>query len=141
MPALNPQRTMLTKEITLCGKAVTLAYCYATEIAYKDLSDENIADYIKEAVACIKQETDPDIKHTIYAILACMLAYYQSRGEDAPLTDTDLMNEATPAELGTAIFTIIGLRMDFYRVPKGEPKDAATTTDASPSGTEEQGKN
>ena len=132
---------MLTKEITLCGKAVTLAYCYATEIAYKDLSDENIADYIKEAVACIKQETDPDIKHTIYAILACMLAYYQSRGEDAPLTDTDLMNEATPAELGTAIFTIIGLRMDFYRVPKGEPKDAATTTDASPSGTEEQGKN
>ena len=132
---------MLTKEITLCGKAVTLAYCYATEIAYKDLSDENIADYIKEAVACIKQETDPDIKHTIYAILACMLAYYQSRGEEAPLTDTDLMNDAKPAELGTAIFTIIGLRMDFYRVPKGEPKDAATTTDASPSGTEEQGKN
>jgi hypothetical protein len=121
---------MLTKEITLCGKVVTLAYCYATEIAYKDLSDENIADYIKEAVACIQKETDPDVKHTIYAILACMLAYYQSRGEDAPLTDTDLMNEAKPAELGTAIFTIIGLRMDFYHVPKDEP-----------AGTEDNGKN
>ena len=132
---------MITKEITICGKQVTLAYCYATEIAYKDLSDENIADYIKEAVACIQQETDPDVKHTIYAIIACMLAYYQSRGEEAPLTDTDLMNDAKPAELGTAIFTIIGLRMDFYHIPKGEPQDATTTPDASPSGKEDKKKN
>ena len=132
---------MLQKEITLCGRQVTLAYCYATEIAYKDLSDENIADYIKEAVACIQQETDPDVKRTIYAILACMLAYYQSRGEDAPLTDTDLMNDAKPAELGTAIFTIIGMRMDFYKVPKGEPEEKPAS-DGSPAGTkEDKGKN
>ena len=130
---------MLQKEITLCGRQVTLAYCYATEIAYKDRSDENIADYIKEAVACIQQERDPDVKHTIYAILACMLAYYQSRGEDAPLTDTDLMNDAKPAELGTAIFTIIGLRMDFYHVPKGEPAD--TVHSGSAAGSEEGSKN
>ena len=132
---------MITKEVTLCGKQVTLAYCYATEIAYKDLSDENIADYIKEAVACIQKETDPDVKRTIYAILACMLAYYQSQGKEAPLTDTDLMNEAKPAELGTAIFTIIGLRMDFYHIPKGEPQDATTIPDASPSGKEGKKKN
>ena len=130
---------MLQKEITLCGRQVTLAYCYATEIAYKDLSDENIADYIKEAVACIQAETDPDVKHTIYAILACMLAYYQSRGEEAPLTDTDLMNDAKPAELGTAIFTIIGLRMDFYHVPKDEPAD--TVSSGSAAGSEDKGKN
>lgn len=129
---------MLTKEITLCGKVVTLAYCYATEIAYKDISDENIADYIKEAVACIQKETDPDVKHTIFAILACMLAYYQSRDEDSPLTDTDLMNDAKPAELGTAIFTIIGLRMDFYKVPKGEPEEKPES-DGSPAGTKEDG--
>jgi len=130
---------MLQKEITLCGRQVTLAYCYATEIAYKDLSEENIADYIKEAVACIQKETDPDVKHTIYAILACMLAYYQSRGEEAPLTDTDLMNDAKPAELGTAIFTIIGLRMDFYKVPKDEPAD--TVYSGSAAGSEDKGKN
>jgi len=129
---------MLTKEITLCGKQVTLAYCYATEISYKDLSDENIADYIKEAVACIQEETDPDVKHTIYAILACMLAYYQSQGKEAPLTDTDLMNDAKPAELGTAIFTIIGLRMDFYKVPKGEPEEKLAS-DGSPAGNKEDG--
>ena len=130
---------MLTKEITLCGKVVTLAYCYATEIAYKDLSDENIADYIKEAVACIQAETDPDVKHTIYAILACMLAYYQSYGKEAPLTDTDIMNDAKPAELGTAIFTIIGMRMDFYHVPKDEPAD--TVSSGSAAGSEESSKN
>jgi hypothetical protein len=68
-----------------------------------------------------------------------MLAYYQSRGEEAPLTDTDLMNDAKPAELGTAIFTIIGLRMDFYHVPKGEPAD--TVPSGSPAGTEDGSKN
>ena len=129
---------MLTKEITLCGKVVTLAYCYATEIAYKDLSDENIADYIKEAVACIQAEKDPDVKHTIFAILACMVAYYESKKEKAPLTDTELMNDAKPAELGTAIFTIIGLRMDFYHVPKGEPEEKPAPS-GSPAENKEDG--
>ena len=36
---------MITKEITLCSKQVTLAYCYATEIAYKDLANEDMLDY------------------------------------------------------------------------------------------------
>lgn len=121
---------MITKEITLCGKQVTLAYCYATEIAYKDLSDENISDYIQEAVNCIQQKlNDPDTKRTIFAILACMLAYYQSKGEDAPLKDSDLMNEADPMEIGNAIITIVGMRMDFYHIPKGEPKDPEPKTE------------
>ena len=67
-----------------------------------------------------------------------MLAYYQSRGEDAPLTDTDLMNDAKPAELGTAIFTIIGLRMDFYHVPKGEPEEKPAPS-GSPAENKEDG--
>ena len=129
---------MLTKEVTLCGKTVTLAYCYATEIAYKDLSDENMTDYIKEAVACIQQETDPDVKHTIYAIIACMLAYYQSRGEECPLKDTDLMNDAKPIELGTAIIAVISLRQEFYHVPSGEPEEKQAS-DGSPAGTKEDG--
>jgi hypothetical protein len=128
---------MLTKEITLCGKPVTLGYCYATEIAYKDMSDEDIADYIKEALACIQKETDPDVKHTIYAILACIQAYYGDP-DKAPVTDRDIMRDATPSELGTAIFTIIGLRMDFYKVPKGEPEEKPAS-DGSPAGTKEDG--
>ena len=51
-------------------------------------SDENIADYIKEAVACIQKETDPTPLD-----LACMLAYYQSQGKPP---HRHLMNDAKP---------------------------------------------
>ena len=48
------------------------------------------------------------------------------------------MNAAKPAELGTAIFTIIGLPRDFYKVPKGEPEEKQAS-DGSPAGTKEDG--
>ena len=109
---------MLTKEITICGKPVTLAYCYATEISYKILSDEDIIDFNKEIAKNIKKKQMPDIRRTIYLILASMSAYYESRDEKAPVTDKDLMNEATPQEVGLALGTIIGLRAQFYHLPR-----------------------
>jgi hypothetical protein len=118
---------MITKEITLCSRQVIIGYCYATEIAYKDLTDENIIDYIKEAIDCVQQERDPDPKKTIFAIIACMMAYYNSRDEEAPLKSEDIMNEAKPAEVGMAILAIVNMRAEFYRVPKDEPKDTDTS--------------
>lgn len=114
---------MITQEITLCSRQVNIGYSYAAEIAYKDLTDENITEYIKEAIDCVQQERDPDPKKTILAIIACMMAYYNSKGEDAPLKSEDIMNEAKPAEIGMAIFAIVNMRAEFYRVPKDEPKD------------------
>ena len=113
---------MTTKEITLCGKQVTLAYCYATEIAYKDLSDEDMFDYAQAAVEAIQAQRDPDIKKTILAIIACMMAYYED-ADKAPVKDSDIMKEATPVELGTAMLTILSMRNDFYHVPSGEPEE------------------
>ena len=113
---------MIKKEITLCSKQVTLAYCYATEIAYKDLSDEDMFDYAQAAVEAIQAQRDPDIKKTILAIIACMMAYYED-ADKAPVKDSDIMKEATPVELGTAMLTILSMRNDFYHVPKGEPED------------------
>ena len=113
---------MITKEITLCGKAVTLAYCYATEIAYKDLSNEDMLDYAKHAVEAIQAQRDPDIKRTIFAILACMMAYYED-ADKAPVKDSDIMKDATPVEIGTAMLTILSMRNEFYHVPSGEPED------------------
>lgn len=112
---------MITKDITICGRQVTLAYCYATEIAYKDLTGEDFIDYAQHAVESIQQERDPDTKRTICAVLACLLAYYGDN--EAPVTDADLMKEAKPAELGMAILTILDLRRQFYTVPAGEPED------------------
>jgi hypothetical protein len=119
---LNPEE-MITKEIKLCGKQVTLAYNYATEISYKILSDEDIFDFGQEVVEKIQHEQMPDIRKTIFLIIASMQSYYESKGEECPITDKELMYECTPQEIGVALGTIIGLRSQFYHVPSDEPED------------------
>ena len=114
---------MITKEITICGKQVTLAYNYATEISYKILSDEDIIDFGQEIVEKIQQDQMPDIRKTIFLIVASMQSYYESKGEQCPITDKELMYECTPQEIGVALGTIIGLRSQFYHVPSDEPQD------------------
>ena len=115
---------MITKEITLCGKQVTLAYCYATEISYKILSDEDITDFIAEAATVIQDKNRmPDIRKSIFLVLASMQSYYESKDEQAPVTDKQLMYDSTSEELGTALGVVIGLRTNFYHIPKGEPED------------------
>lgn len=112
---------MITKEITFCGKQITLGYCFATEIAYKDLAGEEMLDYAEYAVECLQSKRDIDNKRTILAIIACMMAYYQD--EELPLKDSDIIKEATPIDKALAILTILELRAKFYEIPKGEPKD------------------
>ena len=121
---------MITKEITLCSKKVTLAYCYATEIAYKELSDEDMFDYVQHAVEAIKAQRDPDIKKTIFAIIASMMAYYED-ADKAPVKDSEIMKEATPVELGTAMLAILSLRQEFYHIPSGEPEDKPQNGDGA----------
>ena len=113
---------MIKKEITICGKAVTLAYCYATEIAYKNMTNEDMFDYIQKAVEAIQNQRDPDIEKTIYAILACLMAYYED-ADKAPVKDSEIMKLATPVEIGTAMLTILSMRSEFYYVPKDEPEE------------------
>ena len=116
---------MIHEEITIAGKPVTLGYCYATEIAYKDLSGEDIAAIIKETIACVdaKPARMPDTKRSIYLVIAAIMAYYESVKEKAPIKDIDIMSEATPTELGKALGTIINLWAKFYNIPKGEPAE------------------
>ena len=114
---------MTKKEITICGKAVTLAYCFATEISYKILSDEDITKFMQDCIAAVQEETMPDTRRSVYAILAAMSAYYESVKQPAPLTDEDLIYNASPLEIGTALGTLIVLRADFYHIPAAEPKD------------------
>lgn len=114
---------MTTKTITIAGKEVTLAYCYATEIGYKLLSDEDINVYMADAMEALKESRMPDTRKTVYVIIAAINAYSEWQGEKPVISDRDLMYKATPLELGTALGTIIQLRADFYKVPSDEPKD------------------
>lgn len=115
---------MTEKNITICGKQVGLAYCYATEIAFKDLSDSDITDFMQEAIDSIQQQRMPDVKKSLYLIIAAHMAYTQAKGISGPaVKDSDLMTTATPDEVGTALGTIIGLRAQFYHVPADEAED------------------
>lgn len=120
-------------------RTATMGYCYATEIAFKDLAGQDITDFVAEALPLIQDNKMPDIKKTICAIQSCMIAYYESIGEEPPVKGTDLMNEATPLEIGTALATMIGLRAKFYQIPAGEPEDKATVSEASASGKKGKG--
>ena len=116
---------MIHEKVTIAGKPVYLGYCYATEIAYIDLSGENITDIIQDTVTGINATPSrmPDAKRSIYLVLSAVIAYYESVKEEAPVKDIDIMSESTPEEIGKAIGTIINLWAKFYNIPKGEPAE------------------
>ena len=104
---------MKTKEITICGGQVVLAYCFATELSFKNFTGENIEDFTA---------TNPE--HVIYLILSAIASYYQSKEKEdekkAPIVDSDLMYNATPNELVAAANVVLELRAEWYGIPKGD---------------------
>lgn len=115
---------MFQQTITIAGRSVPAAYCYATEIAFNDLAGRDINDFFPEAVQSIRDNRMPDTKHVIMLILSAIIAAAQFEGKDSDLTDTDLMYKATPEELGTALGTVIGLRAQFYHLPPSDEAQA-----------------
>lgn len=113
---------MITKEITICGKQVKVAYCYATEIAYNEYTGEELPIFIQQASAELVAKKMPKIKNVIFAVIAAMTPCYKD-AEQAPIKDTELMNDATPKEVGLALGTIINMYGEFYNIPLSEPKD------------------
>lgn len=122
---INKQKgTMKTKEVTLCGKQVNLAYCYATEIGFNDIAEASIENI---------DTSNP--KHILSLIMAAMLAYYEGKQEECTITNNELMFEAEPQEITAAFVAVLELRMAWYKLPAGEPKDETAASD------EEQEKN
>lgn len=112
---------MKTKTINILGKDVTLGYCHATEIGYKLMSDEDVSDFLAHAFACLQKKRMPDIRKTIYMIIAAINAYSEWKEEQPAITDRDLMYEADRIEISTALGTILQLCAEFYHLPTGEP--------------------
>ena len=123
---------MVQQTIQLCGKEVTLGYCFATEINYSNLTKgDNVPRYIAEAAAKMDaiskgQGTEvPDVEKAIYLILAAELAYYGSKDQELPVVDKDLMYCESPTEIYTALGTIILLYGQFYKLLPSEAEQAA----------------
>ena len=117
---------MIKETTTIAGIEVTLGYCFATEINYRNLADEEISVYFKEAFAYIQEHKDPDTDKSIRLVLASVISYYdsQSVGEATyPINERTLIYDTTPDELMKAVIKITNLRNNFYKVPKGEPEE------------------
>jgi hypothetical protein len=121
---------MKAKEVTIAGKTVALAYCYATEIAFSDYTGQDINRFI----ASLMPDDDGNIpttdpKKVLYAILSAALAYAQNMEQECPIKDTDLMYEAKPADLVLALATVFELRKQWYEIPDGDTTEKAEEED------------
>lgn len=101
---------MKTQKVTIAGIEVGIAYCYATEIAFANLTGGKApADMIQSATV--------NPSEVAYLIISAIQAYYKD--EESPVKDVDLMYEATPEELNKAFAAVIELFKEWYSIPKG----------------------
>ena len=112
---------MITKNITIAGKEVTLAYCYATEIAFRKYTDVSIDSF---------DATNPE--HVLYLILATIMAWCQSKGEQPTIKDEEIMFSAKPKEIVDALTAIFEMRKEWYYIPDPETPDTKEETDKKP---------
>ena len=121
---------MVQQQIKLCGKEITVGYCFATEINFANFTEGDnaprfIADAATKMDALTKGGTDtPDIRKAIYLILSAALAYYSSIDKELPIIDKDLMFCDDPSEIYTALGAVIILYGKFYKLIPSEAEKA-----------------
>ena len=103
--------------------SVMLGYCFATEIAFKEMSGEDVGKFVRDAVKDLGNNVEPDRQKSIYLIMAAVEAYYESIGKKTPITEKDLMNSHQSGEFGTALGTILGMHIKMNTPPKGDDED------------------
>lgn len=103
---------MKTREITICGKHVNIAYCYATEIGFNDIAGVNIDKF---------NPNEPT--HILALISAAIICCYKAKDEESPIDIGRLMYDAEPDEIAQAITAITQLRIEWYKLPAGETTD------------------
>ena len=100
---------MEQSKITIAGHEVGVAYCYATEIAFRNYTGVNVANI---------DANNPE--HVVYLIIAAVFAYYNAKKEELPISDNDVLNEASPEEISGAAKAILEMCGRWYHLPNGE---------------------
>lgn len=109
---------MEKRDITICGKAVTIAYCFDTEINFHNKANTSIENF---------DGNNPE--HIQHLIMAAIKAYYEFAGTDAPITENELRFNSEPEEIIDALAAFFDLRALWYKMPKDEPKEVAQGED------------
>jgi hypothetical protein len=122
------------KTIQICGKEVAMRYCAATETGYEKISGKSSAIFVPE----IEKDEDGNIKSVkqnaktedfIILAVAAIIAAYQRKKQDAPITAEDIIYEANPEEVTELLKTICELRNEWYNIPAVVNTDENMTDD------------
>ena len=122
------------KSIQICGKTVLMRYCAATETGYEKISGKSSAIFVPdiekdEEGKIINIKPKAMTEDFIILAVAAIIAAYQRKGEDAPITADDIIYEANPAEVTELLKTICELRNEWYNIPAVVNTDENMTDD------------
>ena len=111
------------RKITILGREVEMLYCAATDTGFEDIAGKSADIFnpipVLDDEGKVKELMPPPAttKDYIYLAVACIVAAYASRGEEAPNLTNDILYNATPAEVQLLTKTAIELKLEWYKVP------------------------
>lgn len=114
---------METIKFKIAGKEIKMAYCYATEIAFYNFTGKTVNDFISE----INISSNPSPQDILYLVLSAITAYYESKNEESPVRDTDLMFNAEMSEVLEAFNLVIDLFKKWYKIPETQIENKKKT--------------
>lgn len=102
--------------IRIAGRDVPVAYCYATEVTFAELTGISVQEYLQQS----SEGAVADARKTVHLILSAALAAAQGEEKDTPIDFREIMFAASPGEIADAVTTIVNLCTDWYKLPFGE---------------------
>jgi hypothetical protein len=111
------------RKIEILGREVQMLYCAATETGFEDIAGKTADIFnpipVLDDEGKMKELMPPPAttKDYIYLAVACIVAAYASREEEAPNLTNDILYKATPAEIQLLMKTAVDMRMEWYKVP------------------------
>ena len=122
------------KSIQICGKTVLMRYCAATETGYEKISGKSSAIFVPdiekdEEGKIINIKPKAMTEDFIILAVAAIIAAYQRKHEEAPVTADDIIYEANPADVTELLKTICELRNEWYNIPAVVNTDENMTDD------------
>lgn len=110
--------------ITLCGREVEMIYCAAAETGFEDISGKSVDIFVPDVDRDEKGKVikvyQPAATKGDYLKLgfAAIVAAYARKVQDPPITDGEIIYEATPEEIMQLITAVVSLRNQWYHVPE-----------------------
>ena len=112
------------KAITICGKEVRMRYCAAAETGYEILSGKKMDvfsptfDKDEEGNDIVVEPAKATTQDYMYLALAAIVAAYERVKEQPPISDADILYDASPIEVAELLTTVVELRVEWYKVPE-----------------------